>query len=233
MAIVTKTFTYKIPDDYTLQTNDNDSSGTYTYRGPRYWEMTVSKDNRITAMASLDLEDGDINEFIRLSGDIKVVDALVEPILVSCYHQHGDSDDTIDGNLGYRTKTLPDGLTYSNPHPVPPWKAYEVEDLKWDPVANTLATPLPWHKPWTTWTDVTRQAQSWIGTANTRIAELEAIENPTDEDSDKLVEWKAYKEEAANKISSYAAADLLPHEVVFSQDPDFVESENPEPDSDA
>jgi hypothetical protein len=236
MANVSKTFTYKLPDDYTLQTNDNDSSGTYTYKGPRYWELGLSNNNIQTATPLVEIGvTTTLAEYLVDNPDITVVDANTHPLLVSIFHAHGDSDDTIDGNLGYRTKTGPDGVTYSNPHPVPPWKAYEASELEWDPITNNLKQPLPWHKPWLTWTDVNRQASSLSTMAQNRLDELNAIESPTDSDTALITEWTNWKSEVDNKVSTWSAAGFMPHEIVFSQEPEHVEntppSEDENPDS--
>ena len=46
MSRVTKTFTYKVPDDYTLQEAENDSSVSFTYHGPQYLHVHLSKENK-------------------------------------------------------------------------------------------------------------------------------------------------------------------------------------------
>ena len=46
MSKVTKTFTFKVPDDYTLQEAANDSSVSFTYHGPQYLKIDLDKNNK-------------------------------------------------------------------------------------------------------------------------------------------------------------------------------------------
>ena len=43
MSKVTKTFTFKVPDDYTLQEAANDSSVSFTYHGPHYLKIELDR----------------------------------------------------------------------------------------------------------------------------------------------------------------------------------------------
>ena len=47
MEKTTKTFTYKLPDDYTLQTSEADSSGSWTYKGPRWYGCYIGMNERV------------------------------------------------------------------------------------------------------------------------------------------------------------------------------------------
>ena len=207
MSKVTKTFTFKVPDDYTLQEAANDSSVSFTYHGPHFLRIELDRNNKFLSTDETTLE-----EWTQEGGENAVlVNALATPLEASIFWEMKDSD---VADLPQRTKTGPDGLQYKYPWPLPPHKAYQKDEMVWN--SNTLNwnTPYPWHKTWMTWEGITIQANS----VETRAQAW--LDADSGGDSDLTAAWTKIKDEAANKVNAWSSAGFLPHEVQFRLTPE-------------
>ena len=57
MAKITKTFSFKVPDDYTLQEALNDSSVSFTYHGPAYLRVQINPAGTMEGVESITLDE--------------------------------------------------------------------------------------------------------------------------------------------------------------------------------
>lgn len=230
MSKVTKTFTFKVPDDYTLQEAENDSSVSFTYHGPQYLHVHLNKENKFQTADETTLNDW-LEEEARDEdhSNCLLINALAQPLEASIFWAMKDSD---IADLPQRVKTGPDGVTYQNPWPLPPHKAYEPHDMEWDPNALTWKKPYPWHKPWSTWLMIDGQAQ-----AVAQRCQQWLDDNDSDGvDADLVAAWTQCKTEAENKTEAYASAGFLPHEVSFRltpEDSDAMAAHDPSEDPDS
>lgn len=209
MSKVTKTFTFKVPDDYTLQEAANDSSVSFTYHGPHYLKVELKPDNKISSVEDTTLELWTEENAQNDNTNAVLVNAVAQPLEASIMWAMKDSD---IADLPQRVKTGPDGMQYSNPWPLPPHKAYEKWDMVWD--QSTMSWSKPWHKPWITWNDINVQANGVVAKAS---AWLDA---DSAGDSDLTAAWTTIRDEAANKVNAWSSAGFMPHEVVFRLTPE-------------
>jgi len=133
MSRIKNTFTYKIPDDYVAQTSVNDSSASFTYRGPQYLELTVDKiTNTVTSACEASFE-----EFTNQSGDNIIVVSHYDYPIETATLWGGlalDSSDQDSDVFPHRTIELPDGdanHVFKYPWPPFPWKAYEASTMQY------------------------------------------------------------------------------------------------------
>lgn len=212
MSRVTKTFTYKVPDDYTLQEAENDSSASFTYHGPKYIHVHLTDNGYIQSADETTLDEWNAEEGDADHTNSVLVNALGNPLEASIIWGMKDSDIS---DLSQKVKTGPDGSTYSYPWPLPPHKAYEKDAMRYDEVNLTWFKPYPWHRQWTTWSAIDQQATSIISSVDAWLAE-----NDSDgADSDLVAAWNLCKTEAENKVDAYQSAGFLPHEVSFRLTP--------------
>jgi len=213
MEKITKTFTFKVPDDYTLQEAENDSSVSFTYHGPKYIMAELNPDNTFKDAQATTLSDwNDLVGDGEDHSDVVLVNAAAQPLEASIFWEMQDSD---IADLSQKVKTGPDGFEYSYPWPLPPHKAYEPHDMTYNQNTEAWVKPYPWHKNWITWTGIQNQADGIINEVNAWLAE-----NDSDgADSDLVAAWTLCKTEAENKVEAYADAGLLPHEVGFRLTP--------------
>jgi hypothetical protein len=225
MSKVTKTFTFKVPDDYTLQEAANDSSVSFTYHGPHYLKVELKPDNKISSVEDTTLEQWTEENAQNDNTNAVLVNAVAQPLEASIMWAMKDSD---IADLPQRVKTGPDGAQYSNPWPLPPHKAYEKWDMVWD--QSAMSWSKPWHKPWITWNDINAQA---VGVVAKASAWLDA---DSAGDSDLTAAWTTIRDEAAGKVNAWSSAGFMPHEVVFRLTPEDSDTQaelanRPDPDS--
>lgn len=209
MSKVTKTFTFKVPDDYTLQEAANDSSVSFTYHGPHYLRVQLKQDNKISNASPVTLEEWTAEQAEEDNTNAILVNAIAQPLEASIIWEMNDSD---IADLPQRVKTGPDGLQYSYPWPLPPHKAYAKWDMTWD--QSTMSWSKPWHKPWISWNDINLQANSIQSNA------IKWLDADSAGDSDLTAAWTTIRDEAANKVNAWSSAGFMPHEVVFRLTPE-------------
>lgn len=229
MTNINKTFTYKVPDDYTLQTADNDSSATFTYHGPKYLAMEVNPDYTISGVNKVELADWEqmrINDETSAKG-LYLLSADANPLEAAILWEMRDSDMMTAHTI--KTTTGPDGASQDIAWPLPPHKAYEPKKIKFNTSTQEFVKPHPWHENWITWEAISIQAENEKNHAIAKIAELEASDS---DHTDLIASWNAFKTEAENKVSSWTAAGFRAHQVSWNQRPDYVEPVAP-PESDS
>lgn len=234
MSRIKNTFTYKIPDGYVEQTSVNDSSATFTYRGPQYLGIAVDKNNNVSGGAREETSESFLTQ---RPGDPVVISAYDHPLEAAIlWGQLGvDSSDQDSSAYPHLTVNLPDGddnHVYKAPWPPLPWKAYE-STMQYD--TNTgVFSGLTWHKPWANWGGIGGQAAALRARSDEEVARITALgSDATDADTAKKDAWLAMNTEIDNKINVYQAAGLKPHQVVWTRTPDWEAPATPIEDSDA
>jgi len=161
MSRIKNTFTYNIPDDYVAQTNVNDSSASFTYRGPQYLELTVNKETSIVSSA----QEATFDDFATQVQDNTIIVShydhpLETAILWGSLDE--DSSDQDSDVFPHRTIDLPDGdanHVFKYPWPPLPWKAYEGSTIQYNTSSRTFGT-LQWHQPWINWGSIGQQVEN-------------------------------------------------------------------------
>ena len=212
MSKVTKTFTFKVPDDYTLQEAANDSSVSFTYHGPHYLKIELDRNNRYSDTHETTLEEWTLENKEENNENAVLINAVAQPLEASIFWAMKDSD---IADLPTKTKAGPDGVEYKYPWPLPPHKAYQRDDMVWNPDTLQWNAPYPWHKQWMTWEGITIQANA---VENRAKDWLDAADSSTD--ASLVTAWTKIKDEAADKVNAWSTAGFLPHEVVFRNSPE-------------
>ena len=156
MANIKKTFTYNLPDDWTLQTSANNLTGTYEYDGPEFMYIFVNNETGIAQLsqsfiAAKTNDDADLKELadtragrdqtaVLLSPNTSVPDAIIASCLVN--------KDT-DAASGYPQKEYKLDPSDANPYftrpdPLPPVQAYNYHGFEYDLASKEWKQPFPW-----------------------------------------------------------------------------------------
>jgi hypothetical protein len=205
-TIITKTFTYDIPDDYLHQTRANSLTGTFTYEGPdKMWIFINSETNKMqSSLVYTEKEDGaDIPVGV---GSYKVcIDANVDPEIASMIWNGVDYS-----TLPTVAEDLPDGTQYIRPVSPPPDHTYELSECVYDPVAGAWVKPLPWKQPHMTW-DELKTARRMMLQQSDKIIATALL---TDEQK---TEWNTYRQALRDLPELFTGID--PWKVPFPVEP--------------
>ncbi len=211
-TIISKTFTYNLPDAYLLQTSDNGLTATYTYNGPdKLWVFVDETTGKITnGMFYTEFDDG---EFVPTPvGMVKVkIDANTNPLMACLFH-----DRTEITTLPTTEEDLPDGSKFILPNPVPPNWTYEFSEIEYDISSGGWKTPLPWKKPTITWEQIRRARTAMLRAADQQL--MSGI--LTDEQKTTLL---AYREQLRNVPDLFDGYDAW--KVRFPLEPSFDNDE--------
>lgn len=151
--IISKTFSYPVPDDYLHQTSAQNKTGTFTYNGPdKVWVFVDNETGKLkSGLHYTERDDG--ADLPTPVGMTKVcLTAENDPELLSIVWL-GDNDYS---TLPQKVENLPDGSTYSRPDPTPPDHTYELMECEYDFATQTWKKPFPWKKPHMTWEELRR-----------------------------------------------------------------------------
>lgn len=207
-TIISKTFTYNLPDAYLLQTSESGLTGTYTYNGPdKLWVFVDETTGKISnGMFYTEFDDG---EFVPTPvGTVKVkIDANVNPLMACLFH-----DRTELSSLPTVEEDLPDGTKFILPNPTPPNWTYEFEEIEYDISTGSWKSPFPWKKSTITWEQVRRARNAMLKNAD------QLLMSGTLTDAQKT-EVLAYREALRNVPDLFAGYD--PWKVRFPLEPVF------------
>ncbi len=181
--IITKTFSYPLPDDYLYLTNSQNKTGSYTYTGPdKVWVFINNETKKLdSGLHYTERDDGE--DIPTPAGYTKVcVDANTDPEILSILWQ-GDNDYS---RLPTKVENLPDGSTYTRPDPTPPDHTFELMDCEYDLEAKAWKKPLPWKKPHMDW-DGIRKGREGLLRESDLILSTKVL---TDEQKAQLEEYR-------------------------------------------
>lgn len=210
-TIVSKTFTYDLPDDYLSQTSELGLTGTFTYEGPDKVWIFVDDTTGHPASGLYYTEDINGADVPTPTDQIKVlVTADREPEIISL----------ITGNMDYsglpqKDEALPDGSVYSRCDPTPPDHTYEFEELQYDVTADPNGghwiKPLPWKKPFTDWDQLKAARNGLLAMSDDFLANT-----PTLTDA-KRAEWETYRQALRDLPVTFDGIEA--HKVPFPAEP--------------
>ena len=153
--IITKTFTYDLPDDYLSQQRTLDKTAEWTYIGPEEICLVVNKETNTYAGIFLTHDHDKDNVPVPIDKYHVHVSCEDNPLLCALAHAETEKPDYAD--LEQQEELLPDGLTYKRPLHPPPDHTHDILDIQFDPTTQTAITPYPWKKPHMDWTSL----RSW------------------------------------------------------------------------
>ena len=229
----TKTFTYKLPDDYLAQTDNLGLTADWTYEGPRFLFVFVSREtNRWNPSQSC-------IPFTRTptadETDQANTRAGLDQRAVLIDMQTADEAEAVIGSIlfgkdtgkagGYPQKEYKldgdDTVYYERPNPTSPDHTYAADEIEFDAATDKFVTPLPWFKPWITMEQHKAARDGLLADAQANL-DAEATENGgngnlTDEMRAKL---QAFITELEGLYTKFSPEDGWgPHMIPFPDDP--------------
>lgn len=208
--IITKTFTYDIPDDYLGQTNTENKTSSWTYEGPDQLYVFAYADNNVVDLSPsyTIAEDGDEVPVPQGMYRVKVDTSKDNHMpLASIIWQDLDF-----ANLTFNEETLPDGSVFRHLDPLPPHEVYDDDNITYDSATDTFT--YPWMQPHVDWDEI-RSARLGLLTQSD-----EAMKDQEDFTEDELTEIKAYRQklrDLPNTFDGYPA-----WKVSFPQTPECM-----------
>lgn len=202
--IISKTFTYDLPDAYLHQTNTLGKTGTWTYTGPdKLWIYVNDETNKINSNFHYTERDNGA-DVPNDPGLTKVlVDANQNPLLASLIYNEVDYS-TLDRDY----ETLPDGTEYWCPNPTPPDHTYELIEIEYDPATGEFKKPYPWKKPHMSWEELKHVRTMLLKTSDGKVRTASP---------DKVPLWEEYRQKLRDLPVTFAGID--PWKVPFPQEP--------------
>lgn len=150
--IITKVFTYNLPDDYLSQERTLGKTAEWTYIGPDEVCLVINKDTN-TYAGKFFTGDHDHHNIPEALHEYHVhVDCSTNPLLCALAHCEIEKPDYAD--LDQHEELLPDGLTYKRPLHPPPDHTHNIADIIFDPVTKIAPTVFPWKQPHSNWDDL-------------------------------------------------------------------------------
>ena len=228
----TKTFTYKIADDYLAQTASKNRTAEWTYEGPRYLFVFVNKETGLfqpsqhcsssnIAPTAVDIESINIRAgrdqiavFIDMGSETLTEE---EAVIASMIFGKDTSAKSGYPQKTYKLKGDPQ-VYYSRPEPPAPDHTYASNGIEYDIEAGAWITPLPWFQPWVTMEQHTAARDGILENCKLTL-EAEATENGgqgnlTDEMRKKLQDYVTELEGVYTKFAGWEA-----HTIPFPDDP--------------
>lgn len=152
MALIRKTFTYDLPDDYLSQTRTLGKTAEWEFIGPdAIWVMISKETNQYIGRYYTDEHDG--HEIPTPADCYKLhVDCEQDPLLCALFHAEVEKPDYAD--LDQHEELLPDGLTYKRPLHPPPDHTHNIAEMTFDPVTMSYPKPYPWKLPHMDWAGI-------------------------------------------------------------------------------
>lgn len=227
-----RTFTYKLPDDYLAQVNTEGKTAEWTYEGPRHlfvfvdkatglFRPTQSSINFNSAPKESDFEMATVRagrDQVAVHIDMgaenlteaeAVIGAIMFPKDTSAASGYPQKEYKLEGD---------DQVYYARPEPTSPDHTYAADEIAYDVESGEWKTPLPWFKPWVT---MEQHKAARDGLLNDAIATLDAETtendgegNLTDAMREKL---EAFIEELEGLYTKFDG--WQPHMIPFPDDP--------------
>lgn len=218
MIYVTKTFSYPIADDYTHLTDSNDSSATWTYKGPRYLDLELRPNGRVVDAIAMQNADEWTNTLEDDAHQHLLIDANTQEgaLIASIFNPNPDSDMSDSSVFPHITINLPDGLVYKRIHPPSPDHTYDKEKITWDFDNQKWKKPFPYFPPFQTWAGI----EGHVASARALYTETKGdsdVWNALDADTQQA--WHDWDSDLEHKVAKYKAAGLMPHNVVTAMYP--------------
>lgn len=150
--IITKTFTYNLPDDYLSQERTLGKTAEWTYIGPD--EICLVIDKATDQYVGIFLTHDHDKDSVPVPIDKYHVHVNCDENPLLCALAHAETEKPDYADLDQQEELLPDGLTYKRPMHPPPDHTHDINELRFDPVTETAISPYPWKKPHMDWTNL-------------------------------------------------------------------------------
>jgi hypothetical protein len=167
ITVVTKTLTYKCPDDEYVSTDSLNKTGTVTYAGPdKTWVMVDGDTNKISLPAYTSLDDGDSIPVppgmyrVELSAEQHtdlIIMSLIDRLRIT------EPEGIVDVE-----ELLPDGSVYVKTDPLHLTTVHNITDITYDTVSSTWS--LPYREQDITWDDKINIRNGALAASDGRIA---------------------------------------------------------------
>jgi hypothetical protein len=218
MIYVTKTFSYPIADDYTHLTDSNDSSSTWTYKGPRYIDIELRPNGTVVDAIAMENADEWTNTLEDDDHTHMLVDANTKEgaLIAAIFNPNPDSDMSDSSVFPHISIALPDGLVYKRIHPPAPDHTYDKEKIQYDLAENKWKKPFPYFPPFQTWAGIEGHVAS-ARALYTETVNDSAVWNALNADTQQA--WHDWDSDLEHKVAKYKAAGLMPHNVVTANFP--------------
>jgi len=179
-TIITKTFTYDLPDDYLAQTNADGKTATANYEGPDKIWVFINRDTGRSDTSRLVLtEEENGADFPVPEDQFKVeINCDTDPMLCSLFDAKVEWD-TVVGQTNI-VVNLPDGTTYERPDPTDVDHTYELDECAYnmdgtiseDGTTYTGGTwTMQWKQPWTSWEQLIIVRNNGLTASDSKIAD--------------------------------------------------------------
>lgn len=217
MAIIKKTFTYSLPDDYLAQTNTEEKTAEWTYEGPDKLYVFIENETGLLRISSSFIPTKETEEeaegarvragldhtAVLLDVNNSDLDALVASLYIG--------KDT-GRSAGYPQKEYKiDGVTYyERPEPTSPDHTYQASEIYYDLESGAWKTPFKWLQPWITIEQHTSVRDSILESAISGLDDPELSEEV-------LAKMPEYIEKLKNTYIKFAG--WAPHMIPFPDDP--------------
>jgi len=217
-------FEYNLPDEYLMQTNELELTGTYTYTGPDKLYVFVRRDTMLldpsVGFVPVDKKNPEESEkeatlkagqgwhaVLVVAADQPVIATLIAcPKMASELPQ---KEYKLDGD---------DTVYYSRPDPIMPDHCYETAEISYNLTSGTFGE-FPWKQPHITMEEWEAARTMLIDAATRDIAD----EDTTDEVKAELEEFKAELEALPTKFAGWS-----PWQIPFPIDPRNANDPAPE-----
>jgi hypothetical protein len=180
--IITKTFTYNLPDDYLSQVRTLGKTAEWTYIGPDEVCLIVKKDTHTYAGKFLTHDHDKDNVPVALDEYHVHVNCAENPLLCCLAHCEIEKPDYAD--LDQHEELLPDGLTYKRPLHPPPDHTHDIRDIVFteDGIPPSPSS-FPWKAPHSNWDQLRIWRNGLLEASDDKVTEHvpESVRTPWEE----------------------------------------------------
>jgi hypothetical protein len=203
-TIITKTFTFPVPDAYLYQTDTLKKTCEWTYIGPdKVWIFIDNITKKIVSRFHYTEKDNG-HDVPTPEGMTKVlVDANVDPIIISLVHNEIDY-----GSLPHTVEQLPDGTTYGHPVNIPPDHTYELTEIAYNTATGQFVKPYAWKPPHIDWETLKTVRVAGLASSDRKIR----LALP-----EEVAAWEEYRQKLRDLPATFAGVD--PWKVIFPPEP--------------
>jgi hypothetical protein len=199
--IITKTFTYNLPDDYLSQERTLGKTAEWTYIGPDEICLVVEKTTNKYSGQFLTHDHDKDNTPVPLDKYHVHVSCEDNPLLCALAHAEIEKPDYAD--LDQHEELLPDGLTYKRPLHPPPDHTHDISDIVFDPVTESAPGPYPWKKPHSNWD----QLRNWR-TMNLFLTDYHEGEHLESMPESLRTQWAEYRQKLRDLPQTHGATNI-------------------------
>lgn len=150
--MITKTFTYNVPDSFLSVETTQEKTAEWTYVGPsKIWVFINEQTNKFDGIPFIMEKDDPLGTYpIPIGYYMVEIDANEEPLLATLFVNTASDVNVV----GKTTEILPDGSTLELPDPIPPTLVYNLFEIEFDKETESFVEPFPFRTSEITWDSV-------------------------------------------------------------------------------